>query len=295
MNKITFVLLITVFSIGCKKSTHNETAEKAPAPVIDQTEVLASAILKTRQSFSQTDLLSQERPDIGRKEAFEIQLKMLDKELASGKKLIGYKMGGTAVPDADSYDPTFGYMLDSNVIAEDSTVSASNFPGGDVMVEAEVGFKLNKDFPNGVASIDDLKAGVDYVFNAIEFAKAVSIPANNNPETMNTNHVVATGMGHAGVIIGSGKASIEDFDLSAEKAVCNIDGQPQAEGISTNIFGNPMNALFSLANLLPKYGRSLKKGDIIITGSLYQNPTIDATCEVEVSFSTLGDIGFRMK
>lgn len=295
MNKITCVLLIVVFLIACKKSSPNQTTAKAPEPVIDQSEKLANAVLNTRHSFDQTDLLSRELPDISRKQAFEIQLKMLDKELASGKKLVGYKMGGTAVPDADSYDPTFGYMLDSNVIAEDSTVLASNFPGGDVMVEAEIGFKIKKDFAEGVASMDDLKAGVDYVFNAIEFAKAVSIPADNNPETMNINHVVATGMGHAGVIIGSGRANINDFDLSSEKVTCSINGQAQAEGISTNIYGNPMNALFSLANLLPKYGRSLKKGDIVITGSLFQNPTIDATCEVSVSFSTLGDIGFKMK
>ncbi|MEQ6120771.1 hypothetical protein [Reichenbachiella sp. MALMAid0571] len=61
---------------------------------------MASAILKARHSFSQTDLLSRELPDITRKQAFDIQLKMLDKELAD------------------------------------------NFPGGDVMVEAEIGFKI---------------------------------------------------------------------------------------------------------------------------------------------------------
>ena len=295
MNKLIYSVLLACVLIGCKKSTPDETTENTQKSVVDKTEELASAILQARHSFSQTDLLSRELPNITRKQAFDIQLKMLEKELAEGKKLVGYKMGGTVVADAASYDPMFGYMLDSNVIAEDSTIVADNFPGGDVMVEAEIGFRLKKDFPNGVKSIEELKAGIDYVFNAIEFAKPVSIPINSNAETMSTNHIIGTGLANAGVILGSGKSNIDDFDPSKETAICLINGENQAEGIATNIYGGPINAVFSLANLLPEYGKFLRKGDVVITGSLYKNPTIDGTCEVKVSFSTLGDINFKMK
>jgi 2-oxo-hept-3-ene-1,7-dioate hydratase len=290
----SLLLFCAIFLLTFCKTPEKKTIEELAIKVVPM-DMLANSILEARKSFKQTDLLSRELPNISRDQAFTIQLKMLEKELASGKKLVGYKMGGTAVPDSANFDPVFGYMLNSNVIEEDSTVLAKNFPGGDVMVEAEIGFKISKDFPNGAISIDELKAGIDYVFGAVEFAKAIAVPIGEDTETMNTNHIIASGTGHAGLIIGSGRASIEDFNLDNESVSCLINGEGKAEGISSNIYGNPLNALISLANLLPTYGKFLKKGDVVIAGSLYANPTISSTSDVLLKFSSLGEIHFSMK
>lgn len=292
--KSHLILFCSFILLTFCKSPEQKTTQK-PEIKLDPMDMLANSILESRKSFKQTDLLSRELPNITRDQAFTIQLKMLEKELASGKKLVGYKMAGTAVPDAASFDPSFGYILDSNVIEEDSTVLAQNFPGGDVMVEAEIGFKLSKDFPNGASSIEELKSGIDYVFGAVEFAKGISIPIGNDIETMNINHAIASGTGQAGLIIGSGRASVEDFDMDNESVSCLINGESKAKGISTNVYGNPLNALMSIANLLPKLGKSLKKGDVVITGSLYTNPTISSTSDVLLKFSSLGEIHFSMK
>jgi 2-oxo-hept-3-ene-1,7-dioate hydratase len=288
------ILFCTLFLLTVCKNADQKTIEE-PAIKVDPMDMLANSILEARQSFKPTDLLSRELPNITRDQAFTFQLKMLEKELASGKKLVGYKMGGTAVSDSVSFNPAFGYILDSNVIDEDSTVWAENFPGGDVMVEAEIGFKISKDFPNGVSSTEELKAGIDYVFGAVEFAKAIAVPIGEDIETMNTNHAIASGTGQAGLIIGSGQASIGEFDMDNETVFCLINGETKAEGISSNIYGNPINALMSIANLLPKYGKFLKKSDVVITGSLYANPTINSTSDVLLKFSSLGEIHFSMK
>ena len=220
---------------------------------------------------------------------------MLEQELATGARQIGWKMGGTVTADSASYDPMFGYMLDANLIEEDSVVSGKNFPGGQVMVEGEIGFVMKEDFKNGVTSMEELKAGIDYVVNAVEFAQSIAIPINKNQETMNINHIMASGMGQAGIIVGSGKANIEEFDMENETVKCFINDDLVAEGIASNIYGTPLNALYSLANILPKQGTFLKKGDIVITGSLYQNPTIDSTCNVRLEFESLGAINFSME
>jgi 2-oxo-hept-3-ene-1,7-dioate hydratase len=288
------ILFCTILLLTFCKTPEQKTIEE-PAIKVGPMDMLTNSILEARKNFKQTDLLSRELPNISRDQAFTIQLKMLEKELASGKKLIGYKMGGTAVPDSASFDPVFGYMLNSNVIEEDSTVMAKNFPGGDVMVEAEIGFKISKDFLNGVSSTEELKAGIEYVFGAVEFAKVIAIPIGDDTLTMNTNHIIASGTGQAGLIIGSGRAPIKEFDLDNETVSCLINGESKAEGISSNIYGNPLNALMAIANLLPKHGKFLKKGDVVITGSLYANPTINSTSDVLLKFSSLGEIHFSMK
>jgi 2-keto-4-pentenoate hydratase len=137
--------------------------------------------------------------------------------------------------------------------------------------------------------------GIDHVINAVEFAQDMALATQGNPETKTINHTLAAGMGHAGVIVGSGRAEIGEIQLNSETARCVIDGQEVAAGSGSNIYGGPLNALYSLVNMLPEYGKYLKEGDIVITGSVYDNPTIDSRSDVRVEFSSLGTINFRMR
>jgi 2-oxo-hept-3-ene-1,7-dioate hydratase len=293
MHRLVFLLVLTALFQACKPSA--DQTNQTTGATNDPLGALADSVLFARHNYEMTDILSRKMPLLTREQAFAFQVRMLKKELAAGNKVIGYKMGGTAVPNAESYDPMFGYMLDANLIAEDSVVSAENFPGGSVLVEAEIGFKLKKDFPQGVNSMEELRAGVDYVLPAVEFAKAVATPIAGDPGSMTTNHILASGMGHAGVMLGQGRADVNEFDFANESAQCLINGEVQAEGISANIHGTPLNALYSLANQLPEHGLHLKSGDVVVTGSLYTNPSIDSTSTVQLQFSTLGEIGFKMK
>lgn len=294
MNKTYAIIagLLILILIGC---TTNDRNSKESDQVNGISETIIDSLLHFRRHSIETDLLPRRLPELTKNQAIEIQLAMLKKEMESGAKQIGWKMGGTVSEDSTNYDPMFGYMLDTHLIKEDSTLLASNFPGGRVMVEGEIGFVINKDFKNGVDSIEKLKEGIAYVTNAVEFAQDISIPINNFPNSKNINHTIASGMGHAGVILGSGKMKVEDFDADSETVKCFINNKLVSEGTSNRIYRGPIYALYSLANLLPKYGAYLKKGDVVVTGSAYDNPTISSTSDVRLEFSSLGVIGFHMK
>ena len=289
----SFLLPLLIF-VSCNQNQPTNEDESGQA-VTDETEMLADSVLHFRHRYEKSDILSRRLPNITREEAIEIQLAMLEKELSAGARQIGWKMGGTATPDSAKYDPVFGYILDKNLIKEDSVVSPENFPGGQVMVEGEVGFVMKKDFENGAQSIEELQEGIDYVVGAVEFAQGIAIPLRDRPESATTNHALASGMGHAGILLGAEKADLSQFDLKNETVRCFINGELVAEGVSSNVYNDPLHALYSLVNLLPKYGKYLKKGDVIVTGSMYQNPTIDSTCTVRLEYSTLGTINFSMK
>ncbi len=286
------IVLLTLIACDQNKNTAQQETEQA---VPDETALLVDSLLYFRHHHEKTAILSRHLPDITREQAIEIQLAMLNKELATGARQIGWKMGGTVTADSASYDPVFGYILSNNLIKEDSTVLAENFPGRQVMVEGEVGFVLKKDFKNGVNSMEALKEGIDYVVGAVEFAQPTAIPGKDDIEPLPINYVLASGMGQAGTIIGSKIININAFDMKNERVKCFINGQLVAEGSASKIYGSPLNALYSLANMLPQYGTYLKQGDLIITGSLYDNPTIDSTSTVRLEYSTLGTISFRMK
>lgn len=292
MEKLLATILVLFCCLSCTKSNKESLSEIGVNEI--GTERIVDSLLYYKHRTEQTDILSQRLPEMSQEQAISIQLVTLRKELASGAQLIGWKMGGTVTNESEKYNPLFGYILDSNVIEEDSVISLENFPGNRTMVEGEIGFVMRKDFPNGASSIEELKKGIDYVVNAVEFAQDIAIPVRGKPDTKNINHTLAAGMGQAGFMLGTGQAEVGAFNMKNEVARCFINDSLSAEGISTNVYGGPLNALYSLTNMLPKYGRYLRKGDIIITGSLYENPTINSAAKVQVVFSTLGTINFSV-
>ncbi|MFY0689935.1 MAG: hypothetical protein JXQ90_22380 [Cyclobacteriaceae bacterium] len=287
--ELILVTLLIVIMVGCG-NTENETQA---TKVTEEMTVngIADSIRYFRSNGLQTDILSRRTEDLSRKGAYEIQLAMLDQEVKSGRKLIGWKMGGTATADTAKYDPTFGYILDSYLQKESGTMSSKMFPGGAIMMESEIGFVLKNDLPEGVTSIEELKSSIDYVVGAIELAQSTAKPLEG--KALSPNHVVASGMGQVGTIKGSVQVAVDDFDFENETVKCYVNDSLVVEGIVSNIFGTPLNALFSLANLLPTEGKFLRAGDLVVTGSVYKNPLVSGAADVRVEFSSLGEIRFE--
>jgi 2-keto-4-pentenoate hydratase len=293
MNKMCVVVLVLFFVISCskKKSNTGNMANKHNS----ETKMVVDSLLYYRHQAKQTNILSRTFPELSQSKAIEIQMAMLRKELQSGATKIGWKMGGTVTDDSASYDPVFGYLLKSNVTQASSILSLKNFPGGSINVEGEVGFVMSKNFPHGVGSMEALKKGIAYVVNAVELTMATALPKKGVPDSINFNHNLAAGDGQVGIIIGSGKTDIQDFNIDNEVVKCFINDTLAAKGISSNVYGGPLHALYSLVNMLPKYGTYLKKGEVVITGSVYPPPTVKTTSKVRIQSSTLGTIHFRIK
>lgn len=286
-------LLLVAGLFACNASPQesaDSTTDETPSLTISQ---LADSIRYFRQHHLESDILSRHLPELSREQAFALQLEALDQELAAGAKVVGWKMGGTATADANAFDPMFGYILDRYMISEGSVVDSDNFPGGSVFVEGEIGFVIKNDLRDGVASKEDMLAQIDHVFGGVELAKGIAVPLGEGP--LDINYVLATGMGQLGSMKGSKEVAPEDFDFDNETARCYVNGELAAEGVASNIFGNPLNAVYELANLLPKHKRYLKAGDLVITGSVYQNPTVDGAADIRLEFSSLGEISFKTK
>ncbi|MFT5884396.1 MAG: 2-keto-4-pentenoate hydratase [Arcticibacterium sp.] len=285
------ILYTSLFGLllACGKTTE-KTSDKSTERVSD---ALIDSVYHYRSQHLKTDFLAQNHLDLSEEDAISIQLGMLARELAKGEKHIGWKMAGT-VGDSSLFHPLFGYLLAKDSYGEGEAISVQNFPGNEVMIEGEVGFVFNKDFPEGAASLEDLKSGIDYVVGAVEFAQSNALAMTDNPESATTNHALAFGMGQAGSIIGSKKTTFGEYELEAEKVQCFVNDSLAAEGSSARVIGGHLNAVNALVNMLPKYGQKIRKGDVVITGSLYVNPTVKEAVKSRVSFSSLGEIEFEI-
>jgi 2-keto-4-pentenoate hydratase len=283
MLKSICVVALAVFTMACgnENSKTNES--------MTDTEAIVDSLLYFKNNKIKTDFLSRKFPDLDREKAIELQMACLKKELAEGAELAGWKMGGT-VGDSAAFDPLMGYMLKANQYFSGDKISIKNFPENETMIEGEVGFVFKQDFPNGVSSIEELKNGIDYAVGAVEFAQSNAIGINNNPETVKTNHVLAFGTGQAGFMLGNKKINFTDFGVENEAVECFVDATSAASGVSSRIYGGHLNALNALVNMLPKYGHMIRKGDVVITGSMYANPTVKGPSSAKLGFTSLGEL-----
>ncbi|AWV99297.1 hypothetical protein [Arcticibacterium luteifluviistationis] len=286
LKRVWIFALVGSIMMACGEGNNNTDKTMTEA---EETDAIVDSLLYYKNNQIKTDFLSRKFPDLGREKAIELQMACLKKELAGGGELAGWKMGGT-VGDSASFDPLMGYMLKANQHFPGDKISIKVFPENETMIEGEVGFVFKQDFPNGVGSIQELKDGIDYAVGGVEFAQSNAIGIDNNAETVKTNHVLAFGTGQAGFMLGDKKINFADFDVENEAVECFVDGESAASGVSSRIYGGHLTALNALVNMLPKYGHMIRKGDVVITGSMYTNPTVKGNAKVNLEFSSLGSI-----
>jgi 2-keto-4-pentenoate hydratase len=157
-------------------------------------------------------------------------------------------------------------------------------------VEAEIGFVLGADVLGPEVDMATVRAAVKEVVGAIELIDVrVKPPADAAAPGM--NYMIADALSNGGVILGETRVSADALDLAKEMARAEVNGEIVSSGAGKQIFGtSPWDALLWLANELPKHGRMLRAGEVVITGSLIDNPTIRAGDRAEVVFEHLGRI-----
>jgi 2-keto-4-pentenoate hydratase len=74
----------------------------------------------------------------------------------------------------------------------------------------------------------------------------------------------------------------------------SINGETVATGTGDAVLGNPLNSIVWLAGKLGAYGRGLKAGEIVMTGSFTRQFPIAAGDRIETMFSGLGAVRTAM-
>lgn len=264
--------------------------QETPAEEPEADRVLAERLLAARLDASPIDWLAEEVPTLTRADGFRLQKMQLDMQLAEGASRVGWKMGGTRITDpAASPDPIYGYVLSSNVFDPDVPVSPELFVDQTPLIEAEVAIVLGEDLPGPEVTREELIAAIDGIAGAIEIVSP-RLPSADAPPP--PAHLLADNVAHAGALVNDVRIPVEAFDFDAETVTATIDGEEVANGSSAEIMGTsgtPLDAALWLANALPKHGMHLRAGEFILTGSLYDNPSLLPGQTAEISFSSLGN------
>lgn len=216
-------------------------------------------------------------------EVYRIQLGLITRRTALGEHQIGWKVGLTAKAIQQQFgfhEPVFGCVLET-------TPSGHVFPAGSLIqpgFECELCMRLARDLPAG-ADLAAARAAVGQVYPALEIIETRG-PASQIPLMLADNAQQKT------CVLGA-PVALPDV---LESIVCTvrINGTTVATGTGDAVLGNPLNSLVWLAGKLPQYGRALKAGDIVMTGSFTRQFPIAAGDRIRVEFSGVGAVDTGM-
>jgi 2-keto-4-pentenoate hydratase len=214
--------------------------------------------------------------------------------------LAGYKIALTtqAMRKFVGYDNSIaGHVLSAHVVPSPATMRIADF--GRLGFECELAFLLGADLPPGAVPVDRERVGAaiaavapafelvddrnaDYAaFGADDGATMLSLAADNA-----WNH---------GVVLGEWRTDWQGIDLAGVHGVLHINGEPAGEGWGRDVLGHPLDAMVWIARHLHQRGCTLKKGELVITGSLITSKFPKAGDSVRFSAAGVGEIAMRIE
>jgi len=293
--RILFVLII-LYTVSCQSNKSERQTFKSPdlsaqlGPVASM-DSIANHLIKVRKTVGTTRALALHYPDLSEDEAYKIQMTMLSKLEEQGERVAGWKMGGAKVTDASKpFKPLFGFMLASLEVKSGGVADHRQYVNGSPLVEAEVGFLIKKDLSGPVISRDDLLEAIGGVGG---FSELISIRVRDaeGGTKAATAQAIADGLSNGGYVCPKTLRSLDEVNLSKIEAQVIINGQLKARGNSMGY--RFIDAVLYLANTLPKYGRYLRAGDVVITGSLLDSPPAKIGDQVEITFSAFNPLNIN--
>ena len=201
--------------------------------------------------------------DLGEAYAIRKAFEMI--EIARGRgEVVGYKIGLTT-PIMQKLcgvdEPCYGAIFGSEVHHGRATLQTADYCR--LGVETEIAVRLGEDLPQG-GDRERVAAAVESCSAAIELLEDL----RHDYKRLSAAAMVAGNVWNAGVVLAPPVTDWRRRDLAALTARLTINGREIGAGKGADVMGNPLNALEWLAGKLAAAGTPLRRGMIVMTGSM---------------------------
>lgn len=257
---------------------------------VPDTVVLGDELFDAMQNRTVVEPLTVRHPDITVDQAYAISERFLERRLAAGERVIGRKIGLTskAVQEQLGVDqPDFGNLTDAMFYPNGAEVPVSRRliqP----KAEGEIAFVLGKDIAGPEVSIDDVLDATEYVTPCFEI-----VDSRVRDWAIRLQDTIADNASCGLFVVGDDRADPGDLDLSACEMVIRTDGEVVATGLGSAALGSPLVCVAWLADVLARYGVHLRKGDVVLSGSLGPFVPCEPGSEMQVTISGIGETSVR--
>jgi 2-oxo-3-hexenedioate decarboxylase/2-keto-4-pentenoate hydratase len=242
----------------------------------------AERIVELFRSRRPTQMLPLELYPADLTEAYSIRSEFQEIEETRGRGAVaGYKIGLTT-PVMQRLcgidEPCYGAIFTREVHHRRAELAAADYCR--LGVETEIAFRLGRDLSQG-ADPGGVAAAVESCMAAIELIEDLRY----DYKRLDAAAMVAGNVWNAGAVLGTPVTDWRSQDLARATARLSINGREIGNGRGADVLGNPVNALAWLAEKLASTGTPLRRGMIVMTGSMVpiQYPTAGDRVVVEIS------------
>lgn len=162
--------------------------------------------------------------------------------------------------------PIAGALQAGQLRRSPARVRASDY--GRLIVEFEIAAELGTDLP---------PRAQPYSRDEVADAVAALMPAFELADDRNADYaglsergldLIADNAWNEGAVLGAPVRDWRGLDLAALRAAASINGSVAGEGRGADAMGHPLNVVAWIASHLSRRGQGLRRGDLVITGSL---------------------------
>jgi len=234
--------------------------------------------------------LTNREADITIDDAYQIQLRMIERRLQKGEIVVGKKIGVTSKVVMDMLgvnQPDFGHLLSGMVFNEGEAVDTSKMIAP--KAEAEVAFILGRDLSGpGVTAADVLRA-TDCVMPCFEI-----VDSRIKDWKIKIQDTVADNASCGVFTLGDqpvalGQLALGDLGMRMDK-----NGQTVSVGTGAACLGHPLRAAYWLARTMAARGQGIQAGQVILSGALGPMVPVAAGDVLHASVGALGEVSCRM-
>lgn len=219
-------------------------------------------------------------------EAYRIQLAVLDRRLAAGARLAGWKVGLSS----DATRKMFGLdaPVSASLLADRHLASGRTFACTDFrkpIIESELCIVMGRPLRGPGVTRAQAEAAIAGAAPALELVDMRLNIAENLPLG------VADGVAQWGFVTGPEvRPYPTDVDLGALVVETRRNGESVARVVGSEAIDDQIETIVWLANHLAGFDRALEAGQYVMTGSMTKPTPIQAGDVWETTFTTFGNV-----
>lgn len=245
-------------------------------------------LIEAEARKQQATQLSITFPGITVDDSYWISGEVAKRKIASGRRLIGHKIGLTskAMQQSSQIDePDYGHLLDDMLIPDGAKVEYAKYCVP--RVEPELAFILAKPLKGpGIGLLDVLRA-TEYVVPAIEIIDARVLNPRKITDTVADNGAAA------GLVLGGRPVRPADVDLRWISAIFYRNSEIEETGVAAGVLGHPALGIAWLANKVGPFGTVLEPGHVMLSGSFTRPVWAERGDTLHADFGPLGALAVQ--
>lgn len=219
-------------------------------------------------------------------EGYRLQMEMLERSIASGESLAGWKLAFTSALSRKMFRSEslgMGYLLHSRRFSD-----GEEFPSDDLinpLVEAELCFIMGATLKGGGITREMIMPALHSVAPAFEILERRGDLAGDLPLG------IADNIFQWGFVTGSPLEPLpEDFDPGKIRVEIIVNGEVKGEALGAEVMDDTLASIAWLANQLAEFGQPLAKGQSVMSGTFVPPIPLKKGDQIQARFSGLGGV-----